>query len=338
MEYTKLGRSGLNVSRFCLGTMNFGTVTSEKEAFEIMDTALDLGINFFDTSNTYGAIKSGVGGYKGLSEEIIGRWFAQGNNRRERVVLITKCYQDLQNPVDGPNDCKGLSSYKMYRHLDASLKRLQTDHVEVYMMHHSDPTVTWDELWEAYDVMKYQGKVIYAGSSNFSAFDLAKAQRAAKDRHSFGLVCEETRYSLMCRLPELELFPAAKELGIGVMPWSPLQGGLLSGHALELQEGTRSQLIQFTKDRRTEFEEPVRKQLEEFSKLCQEIGEKEAHVAIAWMLRNPAVTGPIIGPRNVEQLKDMVHAFELELSDEFVKKLEELFPGPGIGAPMAYAW
>ncbi|MGG1311062.1 MULTISPECIES: aldo/keto reductase [Cohnella] len=326
MKYTYLGRSGLKVSKLCLGTMNFGVHTDEKEAFRIMDAALDAGINFFDTANGYGGREN-----PGRTEEIIGRWFAQGGGRRERVVLATKFYGTMWDPLDGPNDERGLSAYKLRRHLEGSLRRLQTDHVELYQMHHVDRNVSWDEIWEAYSVALYQGKIGYAGSSNFAGRDLVKAQYEAAKRNMLGLVSEQHKYSLLCRLPELEVLPAAQELGIGVIAWSPLDGGLLSGNALRPVPGSR-------RANDPERTAKYRAQLEAFEKLAREIGESEANIALAWTLHHPAMTAPIIGPRTLEQLNSALRAVEIELDEETLKRLDEIFPGPGGEAPQAYAW
>lgn len=326
MEFTSLGRSGLRVSKLCLGTMNFGTETEEKEAFKIMDAAVDAGINFFDTANVYG-----WGENAGLTEEIIGRWFAQGGGRREKVVLATKFYGEMHNPYDGPNKAAGLSSYKMRRHLDASLRRLQTDHIELYQMHHVDRNVSWDELWEGFSIAMYQGKIGYVGSSNFAGHDLVKAQYEAKAKGMLGLVSEQHKLSLLCRLPELEVLPAAEEHGIGIIAWSPLDGGLLSGHALRPVEGSR-------RSNNPERVERHRAQLEAFEAFCKELGENEANVALAWTLTRPAMTAPIIGPRTLEQLETALRVVDIKLGESELQRLDEIFPGPGGAAPKAYAW
>ncbi len=326
MEYTKLGRTGLKVSRLVLGTMNFGPATEEKEAFKIMDAALDAGINFFDTANVYGKSPR-----QGWTEEIIGRWFAQGGNRREKVVLATKVYNAMGEENDGPNDERGLSAWKIRRHLQASLKRLQTDHVELYQMHHVDPSVTWDELWEVFSTFVYQGTVDYIGASNFAGWNLVQAQAAAKNRPFLGLVSEQHKYNLMCRLPELEVLPAAKELGIGVIAWSPLAGGLLGGNVQKQGEGSR----------RAKMKDRVGKeadQIQSFVDLAKELGDTPANVALAWILNNPALTGPILGPRTLEQLESSLRATEIKLTEDVLKQLDQIFPGPGGPAPQAYAW
>ncbi|GFN31570.1 putative oxidoreductase YrpG [Paenibacillus curdlanolyticus] len=325
MEYTKLGKSGLRVSRLCLGTMNFGVDTDERESFHIMDAALDAGINFFDTANVYG-----WGENAGRTEEIIGRWFAQGGGRRERTVLATKLYGDMSDPLDGPNGAAGLSAYKIRRHLEGSLRRLQTDHIELYQMHHIDRSVGWDELWGAFEIAAAQGKIGYVGSSNFAGWDIAVAQGEAKARGHIGLVCEQHKYNLLCRLPELEVLPAAQALGLGVIPWSPLDGGLLAGNARHGGGGKRSG--------DTKRLEQHAASLEAFGGLCDELGEREDVVALAWLLAQPAVTAPIIGVRTLEQFERSLRAVEVKLDEAVLKRLDEIFPGPGGSAPQAYAW
>lgn len=325
MEYTNLGRTGMKVSKLCLGTMNFGPNTEEKEAHRIMDAAIDAGVNFFDTANVYGGK-----GNRGWTEEIIGRWFAQGNNRREKTVLATKVYNFMEDENDGPNEGRFLSAYKVRRHLEGSLKRLQTDHLELYQMHHIDRDVTWEELWEVFQSLVQQGTVDYIGSSNFAGWDLIKAQAAAKERNFLGLVSEQHKYSLLCRLPELEVLPAAKDQGIGVIAWSPLDGGMLGGNALNPDKGSRSAA-------KTEQVEKHREQLEAYSDFCKELGEREADVALAWVLQNPAIDAPIIGPRTLEQFEQALHAVEIKFDQASLDRLDEIFPGYG-EAPNAYAW
>jgi len=326
MKYTYLGKSGLKVSRLCLGTMNFGVDTEERDAFRILDAALDAGINFVDTANIYG-----WGTNAGRTEEILGRWFAQGGGRREKTVLATKFYGDMSDPADGPNGEGGLSAYKLRRHLDGSLRRLQTDHIELYQMHHVDRNVGWAELWGGFEVAVQQGKIGYVGSSNFAGWDLAVAQGEAKARGFLGLVSEQHKYNLLTRLPELEVLPAAQALGIGIIPWSPLDGGMLGGTALSASAGARTR-------GQKERAEKLRPQLEAYAAVCRELGESEDVVSLAWLLANPAVTAPIIGCRTIEQFEKSLRAVELELSPEALAKIDAIFPGPGGAAPQAYAW
>jgi aryl-alcohol dehydrogenase-like predicted oxidoreductase len=323
MEYTHLGRTGLKVSRLCLGTMNFGPHTAEADAFRIMDRALELGVNFFDTANVYGW-KVG----EGVTEQIIGRWLAQGGGRREKVVLATKVYGHMG---DWPNQEK-LSALNIRQGCEDSLRRLQTDHIDLYQMHHVDRATPWEEIWQAMDVLVNQGKAIYIGSSNFAAWDIAQAMAAAEKRHSLGLVCEQSKYHLMTRAIELEVIPACRAFGLGLIPWSPLAGGILAGALQKVNAGRRA-------DERQQAEiEKHKPQLQDWEKLCRELGEQPADVALAWLLHNPAVTAPIIGPRTMEQLEGAQRALEIQLEEAALQKIEEIWPGPGGEAPQAYAW
>lgn len=327
MEYGSLGRSGLKVSRLCLGTGNFGTggtekanwgTVGEKEAFDIMDAALDAGINFFDTANVYGGP-----GHRGYTEQIIGRWFAQGGGRREKTVLATKVGRIMEeDEYDGPNKPEGLSLYKIRRHFEGSLKRLQTDHIELLQMHKVDRSVTWDELWEAFEGLVRQGKLDYVGASNSSAWDLMKAQYIAKDRHFMGLISEQTRYDLLGKLAELEIIPAVTELGIGLTIYSPLVRGLLG---INMQQPISRPLSDVAKG----LIEVYKPQLIAFSQLCHDLGEAEANVALAWTLSQKAVSAVIIGPCSVADLHALLRAVELKLDDATQKRLNEIFPGPG---------
>jgi len=323
MQYTHLGRSGLKVSRLCLGTMNFGPQTSEEDSFRIMDHALELGINFWDTADVYGW-KEG----EGYTEQILGRYFAQGGGRRERVVIATKVFGSMGkgDTKDWPNTNQ-LSALHIRRACDDSLKRLQTDHLDLYQMHHVDRETPWEEIYQAFETLVQQGKVVYFGSSNFAGWHIAQASEAAKHRHFLGLVSEQTHYNLNVRKPELELIPACKHYGLGLIPWSPLAGGLLGGILQKVSEGRRANMDI----------EPHREKLEKWEGLCRDLGEKPADVALAWLLHNPVVTAPIIGPRTMEQLDGALRALEISLSEETLKKLDEIFPGYKT-APEDYAW
>jgi len=323
MEYTHLGRTGLLVSRLCLGTMNFGPLTSEADSFAIMDRALELGINFFDTANVYGR-KLG----EGVTEQIIGKWFAQGGGRREKTVIATKVYGRMG---EWPNQQK-LSALHIRQACEDSLRRLKTDHIDLYQMHHVDPDTPWDEIWQAMEVLVQQGKVIYVGSSNFGGWHIAAAMETARSRNFLGLVSEQSLYNLTARTIELEVVPACRHYGVGIIPWSPLAGGLLGGILAKAREGRRA-----SEDIEKRANE-LRPQLEAYENLCKEMGEKPADVALAWLLKNPAVTAPIIGPRTLEQLNGSLRALEIKLDDEVMKKLDQLFPDPGGEAPWAYAW
>ena len=323
MEYTNLGRTGLKVSRLCLGTMNFGPETDEANSFAVMDRACELGLNFFDTANVYGW-KVG----EGLTEQIVGRWIAQGGGRRERIVLATKVYGKMG---EGVNE-RRLSAYHIRRACEESLRRLETDHIDLYQMHHVDRETPWDEIWQAFEQLTREGKVIYVGSSNFAGWQIARAQAAATARRFLGLVSEQSLYSLRDRMIELEVVPACRELGIGLIPWSPLSGGMLGGALAGANEGRRAS------DGQRRKIEKHRPQLEAYESLCAEMGERPADVALAWLLKNPVVTAPIIGPRTMEQLEESARALEIDFSGAVLKRLDEIWPGPGGEAPEAYAW
>jgi aryl-alcohol dehydrogenase-like predicted oxidoreductase len=323
MDYTQLGRTGLKVSRLCLGTMNFGPQTDEAGSFAIMDRALELDINFFDTADVYGW-KLG----EGITEQIIGRWLAQGGARREQVVLATKVYNQMG---ERPNE-RGLSAYHIRRACDESLRRLQTDHIDLYQMHHIERTTPWEEIWQAMELLVQQGKVLYVGSSNFAGWDIATAQCSATARHFMGLVSEQSLYNLNARMIELEVIPACRHYGLGLIPWSPLGGGLLGGALQKATEGRRAD------PRRQQEIERHRSQLESYEQLCQELGESPADVALAWLLHNPVVTAPIIGPRTLDQLNGSLRALAIKLSPEMLARLDQIWPGPGGEAPKAYAW
>lgn len=324
MEYTKLGRSGLTVSRLCLGTMNFGPYADEKESHEIMDKALELGINFFDTADVYGWEMG-----EGLTEKIIGSWLSKENGRRESIVLATKVYGQMGN---APNE-RGLSKYHIISACEESLTRLQTDRIDLYQMHHVERTTPYEEIWEAMEQLVREGKVLYVGSSNFAGWDIAKAQGDANKRNFMGLISEQHKYSLSCRLPELEVLPSSFDHGIGVIPWSPLDGGILGGKALDPEKKSRS----IDKMQKTKIEK-YRSNIEQYYAFCEELGESPADVAIAWLLQNEAVSAPIIGPRNEKQLVGITKSVEIKLSVETLKKLDEIWPGPGGSAPEAYSW
>ncbi len=320
MQYTNLGRTGLSVSRLCLGTMNFGARTSEADSHAIMDRALELGINFFDTANRYGRDVS-----NGFTEEVIGRWLAQGG-RREQIVLATKVFGPMG---EGVND-RGVSAYHIRQACEDSLRRLKTDHIDLYQMHHVQRNTPWEEIWQAMELLVQQGKVLYVGSSNFAGLHIGLAQHAAEKRNFLGLVSEQSKYSLNMRMIELELIPTCREYGLGLIPWSPLGGGLLAGS--EFASGDRA------KGRLAAASEQTLASLAEYEAFCAELGEKPADVALAWMLANPVVTAPIIGPRTMAQLEESLRALEISLDADALARLDAIWPGPGGEAPEAYAW
>src|SRR6516225_669194 len=250
MEYIHLGRSGLSVSRLCLGTMNFGPLSPA------------------------GQLAQHDQARPGWTEEIIGDWFASGGGRRERTVLATKLYGAMG---DWPNEGK-LSALNIRRSCDASLRRLRTDYIDLYHMHHIDRDTPWDEIWQAMEVLVAQGKILYVGSSNSAAWHIAQANDTAATRGFFGLVSEQSIYNLLTREIELEVLPAAIEYGVGVIPWSPLQGGLLGGVLSKEREGRRR-----LAGRAQETLEQHREQIAAYEDLCDELGEEPANVALAWL-------------------------------------------------------
>jgi aryl-alcohol dehydrogenase-like predicted oxidoreductase len=333
MEYTHLGRSGLSVSRLVLGTANFGPETSEQDSHAIMDRAHVHGINFFDTANFYG-VKSDGSGESGVTERIIGRWFAIGGGRREKTVLSTKLYYPMGT---WPNEGY-LSALNIRRACDASLKRLRTDYIDLYHMHRIDRNTPWEEIWEAFSVLRQQGKVLYFGSSNFAGWHIAQAQEAARSRYFLGLVSEQSIYNLLCRWIELEVLPATRHYGLGVIPWSPLHGGLLGGVLRKQREGT---VGRSNSGHMAALIAQHRDSIEAYEKLCADLGEDPAHVGLAWLLRQEGVTGPIIGPRTLEHLEGSLRALEIVLDDGTLATLDKLFPPPGPNAgkpaPEAYS-
>ncbi|SOD63639.1 Predicted oxidoreductase [Streptomyces zhaozhouensis] len=332
MKYTQLGRTGLRVSRLVLGTMNFGPLADEATSHSIMDAALDAGVNFFDTANVYG-----WGENKGRTEEILGTWFAKGGDRRDKVVLATKVYGNMAG--DGqpawPNHDK-LSALNIRRAVDASLRRLQTDHIDLYQFHHVDRNTPWEEIWQAIDVLVQQGKILYAGSSNFAGWHIARANETAARRGSLGLVSEQCLYNLAERSAEMEVIPSAETYGLGVIPWSPLQGGLLGGAIRKEREGGASRS---SGGRAAEAlaDSAFRARVQEYEDLLAKHGIEPGDAALAWLLTRPGVTGPIVGPRTREHLDSALRAVELELSEEILTELDRIFPGPG-ASPESFAW
>jgi aryl-alcohol dehydrogenase-like predicted oxidoreductase len=323
MQYASLGRSGVRVSRLCLGTMNFGPFASEGESFALMEEALEGGINFFDTADVYGRRPG-----EGVTEQILGRWFAQGGGRRDRVVLATKVYGTMG---DGPNDAR-LSALHIRRACEESLRRLRTDRIDLYQMHHVDRATPWDEIWQAMEQLVRSGKVLYVGSSNFAGWHVVQANASATRRRFLGLVSEQSLYNLSARTVELEVLPACRALGVGVLPWSPLAGGLLGGALEAASTGRRAG------ERLRAAVLRHRPALEAWEGFCRELGEPPAVVALAWLLANPVVTAPILGPRTTEQLRESLRALDVTLDAAALARLDRIWPGPGGEAPEAYAW
>jgi aryl-alcohol dehydrogenase-like predicted oxidoreductase len=328
MKYTRLGHTGMWISKLCLGTANFGFgnsegvhdwgITDEKEAFKIMDFALDAGINFFDTADVYGPIKA-----RGMTEEIIGRWFKTGGKRRERVVLGTKTGRIFEmDPSDGPNNREGQSLYKIRRHIENSLRRLQTEKVELYQMHKPDLETPWDELWEAFEGLVRSGKVDYIGSSNFHAWEVVNANAVAKRRGFTGLVNEQTMYNPLFRwTAEQEMLPMALNQGIGITLFSPLFRGTLGVDLVEPGKHYMTPESEYHLD-----VQGLRGKILEYSKLCHEIGESPANVTLAWELHHPAINAVIVAPAMVGDLQDLLRSLEITLDETVLHRIDEIFP------------
>ncbi|MFM7263112.1 MAG: aldo/keto reductase [Acidimicrobiales bacterium] len=320
-EHRQLGRSALRVSTLCLGTMNFGPRTSETDSFAILDRAVDAGINFVDTANQYGGIL-GVG----TTEMIIGKWLARNPHRRDGIVLATKVHEPMS---DGPND-RGLSARHIRLACDASLRRLNVDHIDLYQMHHIDRSAPVDEIWQAMDRLVAQGKITYVGSSNFPGWKIAQMNESARSRKSLGLVSEQSLYNLLERRVELEVIPASLEYGVGVITWSPLAGGVLAADAAANSGRRTSPQAQTAASTHAD-------KLSRYAALCSSIGHTPAAVALAWSLHQPGITSTIIGPASVAQLESVLGVPAMRLGDDVLAAINRIFPPCG-PAPEAYAW
>lgn len=319
MKYRQLGRSALRVSEICLGTMNFGPRTSKTDSFAILDQAVAAGVNFIDTANQYGG-HCGVG----TTERIIGEWLAQNGAKRDTLVLATKVHEPMSDDV---ND-RGLSARHIQMACDASLKRLGVDHIDLYQMHHIDRSAPIEEIWQAMDRLIQQGKITYVGSSNFPGWGIAEANEKAIASGRLGLVAEQGLYNLLERRAELEVIPACQHYGLGLIPWSPLGGGLLAGEP----EGTGRRAAAF------ESASPaLQDTLRAYQDLARAEGISPSNLSLAWLLKQPGVVSVISGPGDVAQLQSMLEVPDIQLGTELLAKIDELFPPLG-PAPEAYAW
>jgi aryl-alcohol dehydrogenase-like predicted oxidoreductase len=298
--------------------MNFGPHTPTNDAHRILDRAVDAGINLIDTADQYGG-SLGVG----TTESILGEWLARRTDR-DRLVLATKVHEPMG---DGPND-RGLSAAHIRQACDASLTRLGVDHIDLYQLHHLDREASWDEIYAATDRLVAAGKITYLGTSNFPAWVLSAGMERAGIRSTLGPVSEQSLYHLANRTIEMEVIPAAQHYGIGILPWSPLGGGLLAGAA----SGTSPR----ARDARDAAPE-LAARLDAWEQLCADIGHPPATVALSWVRDRPGVVAPIAGVRTEAQLDDALRSLELTLDAEVRSRLDEIFPGPG-PAPEAYAW
>lgn len=319
MQTRSLGRTGLKVSSLCLGAMTFGdpgkgfmagVAADERTSFDILDRAYEAGVNFIDTANVYGM---------GLSEEILGRWLKAKKNR-DKVVIATKFRMTMG---DGPND-RGGSRAHIHQQIEASLKRLQTDHVDLYQMHAQDRSTPIDETLSTLDSLVKAGKLRYLGASNFTGTRLVESLWVADRRGFEPFVCLQPQYSLVCRQIEMELLPACRRHGLGVICWSPLGRGFLSGkydRNVPPPAGTRlaawqDSFRQVDRERNWDIAEEVKK-------VAKEIGMTPSQVALAWVLAQPGITSTIIGARTIEQLDENLKAADLTLPAPVIERLDK---------------
>jgi aryl-alcohol dehydrogenase-like predicted oxidoreductase len=321
MRYRTLGRSALKVSEIILGTMNFGSMISREDSFAIMDHAVDLGVNVFDTANQYGG-GLGVGG----TESIVGEWLAANRSKRDRLIVATKVYEPMSADV---ND-RGLSARHIVAACEASLRRLQVDCIDLYQMHHVDRAAPPEEIWQAMDRLIAAGKILYVGSSNFPGWKIAQLNERSAGRGRLGLVSEQSLYNLIERRAELEVLPACEAYGLGLIAWSPLAGGLLAGAAGESAGRRQTDSVRAGAAQH-------RERLAALAEISRNAGLAPADVALAWVLARPGVTAAIAGPRTREQLRAAAAVVDAPLPAEVLKALDDIFPPVG-PAPEAYAW
>lgn len=324
MEYRSLGRTGVKVSALCLGCMMFGGKTNADDSYAIIDRAIDAGINFLDTANVYSY---------GKSEEVTGEALKR-NGKRNRIFLATKVYNvmDTTDPMSGGNTRRHI-----IEQCDASLKRLQTDWIDLYQLHRPQSSVPIDETLRALDDLIRAGKVRYIGTSTFGAWQLMESIMIAKELGLNRFVCEQPPYNLLDRRIERELIPFAQTYGVGIIPWSPLAGGLLTGKYdknAPPPEGTRFfdyASNPFLIRRWNERSLAVVDQLKQV--VTQRDGATMSQWSLAWCAAQPGVTAPIIGPRTMEQLEDNLKALDLKLTEDDVKKIDEIVPKGSMVAP-----
>ena len=321
MEYRNLGASGVRVSTLCLGAMTFGEADAasfmhqvgcdEQTSMAIMNRALEAGINFIDTADVYGQ--------EGLSEQIIGSWFAR-DRRRDEVVLATKFRFTMGS---GPNK-SGASRYRIVKCCEDSLRRLRTDHIDLYQIHMQDITVPEEETLRALDDLVGQGKVLYLGCSNYTAYRMMDSSWISRSQNLEKYVTLQAQYNLIARDVEREHVPACRQLGLGILPWSPLAGGFLSGKYQKDQAPPAGTRLEKWKDRWGRFDtERNWAILAAVQAVAGEVDASASQVALAWLLHKPTVSSVIFGARSVAQLDDNLRAATLRLTDAQLKVLDE---------------
>jgi aryl-alcohol dehydrogenase-like predicted oxidoreductase len=323
MEYVRLGRSGLKVSRICLGTMTFGAGADEATSFKLMDRFVTAGGNFLDTANAYNA---------GLTEEIVGRWVKERGNR-DQIVLATKVYGVMGS---GPND-GGLSRLHIQREVEASLKRLQVEVIDLYQIHRWDPESPPEETMEALNDLVRQGKVRYIGCSNLKAWHLSKYLNLARENHWSSFVSIQPVYNALNRGIESEVLPLCKEEGLGVVVYNPLAGGFLTGkykRGGDIPSSTRLSDMEIYQGRY--YTDQALDIVDRFVQAAHDRRVTPAQLALSWVLAEPRVTCPIVGARNLEQLNDTLGGLEISLTPEERRAIPSVLPGRWVGEDPVY--
>ncbi len=315
MEYRQLGRTGVQVSELCLGAMMFGGPTDENDSRQIIDAALDAGINFVDTANVYS---------RGRSEEVVGAALF-GDSRRDRVVLASKVHGRM-NDVD-PN-AQGNSRRHIVAECEASLRRLRTDWIDLYQIHRPTPSVPIDETLRALDDLVHQGKIRYIGFSTFAAWQVVESIWVAKELGLNRVVCEQPPYNLLDRRIERELVPAAETYGLALIPWSPLASGFLTGKYRRGEQYPAESRLGRQQGYPRSYDEAAFVVLDAVEALARDKGCTPSQLALTWCLGQRGVTSPIIGPRTLEQLEDNLGALKVELTAEDRGRLDAASP-PG---------
>lgn len=322
MQYYRLGPSDIVVSAIALGTMNFGPLVSGDEADRMLSIALDRGISLVDTASVYG------GPRRGTAEEYIGRWLAGSPIRRDQVVLATKVYFSTDETM-----ADGLAPRNIVISCDQSLRRLRTDYIDIYQLHHPDLGQRWEDIAASLDMLITQGKIRSAGSSNFAAWHIAQFnERSIANEFPATLIAEQSPYNLLERTVELEVLPACASYGMSFLAYSPLAGGVLGG------QGNRGESARRRLSSVVQRQHEMHAELHAYERLCLDLGESPACVGISWLLQRPQQCIPIVGPRTTDQLLQLLYASEYRLPPSALSRLDEIFPGPGGPAPQAYAW
>lgn len=303
MNYRNFGRTGVRVSPLCLGTMLFGDKTEEEDAFRIVDRAMEAGINFIDTANVYG---------RGASEEVLGRALKR-NGKRARVFLATKVHGRMDD--DDPN-AAGNSRRHIIEQCEASLRRLQTDHIDLYQLHRPQSDIPIDETLRAMDDLIRSGKVRYIGTSTYAAWQVVESIYIAKELGLNRFVSEQPPYHILDRRIERELIPVAQTYGLAILPWSPLAGGMLTGKYTRSSRPAGSRFERETDWTRRHFTDAAFDVVDRMREMADEKGCTISQIALAWCMHQPGVTSPIIGPRTMEQLEDNLGALDIDISDD----------------------